>query len=108
MHFVKTVVLMGMFLGVSTTAAYAQADAVHGRELAQQWCTQCHNVAPGGPFKQYPPSFASMAIYRSEEQIHSRIVFPPLHTGMPQIGNILTPENVEDIVAYILSLEDKQ
>ena len=99
--------VIGMSLVISIASAYAEPDAANGRELAQEWCTRCHNVLPGGPFKLHPPSFASIAVYRSEEQIQGRILFPPLHTGMPQIGYMLTPENVEDLVAYILSLESK-
>ncbi len=31
--------------------------------------------------------------------------FPALHYGMPQISYILTPTNMDDLVAYIVSLE---
>ena len=68
---------------------------------------RCHNVEPGGPFKLHPPSFASIAVFRSDDQIFGRIMFPPLHSSMPQIGYFLTPDNVEHLVAYIRSLEKK-
>jgi mono/diheme cytochrome c family protein len=63
---------------------------------------------PSGVFKQYPPSFAAIAAYRSEEQIHARIVFPTMHSGMPEVAlYLLKPEQVANIVSYIMSLENK-
>ena len=87
------------------TGAFAQGDKIEGEKIASQWCTRCHNIEPGGPFKLHPPSFASIAVYRSADQIHGRIMFPPFHSNMPQVGFILTPDNVDDIIAYIISLE---
>ena len=85
--------------------ARAQVDPRHGAELALDFCARCHNVEPNGPFKLFPPSFAAIAVYRSEDHIRAQIIFPPLHTNMPNLGHILTPSNVEDLVAYIRSLE---
>ena len=83
-------------------------DAVAaGQALAQEHCATCHDIAPGGAFKQYPPSFASIAKYRSEEQIYARIVFPPLHASMPSVAlYALNHSQVDALVAYILSLEE--
>lgn len=87
------------------TYVLADGDVKEGARIAREACAKCHNVETGGPFKQHPPSFASIAVFRSEEQIYGRIVFPPLHSSMPQIGYTLTPENVNHVVAYIISLE---
>ncbi len=87
------------------TGAHAQGDKTEGEKIAREWCTRCHNVEAGGPFKLHPPSFASIAVYRSADQIHGRIMFPPFHSNMPQVGYILTPDNVDDLIAYIISLE---
>ena len=35
------------------------------------------------------------------------MLFPPLHSNMPQLGYMLVPENVDDVLAYIMSLEKK-
>ncbi|MHA1548996.1 MAG: c-type cytochrome [Alphaproteobacteria bacterium] len=86
-------------------AASADGDADKGRELAEQWCTRCHNIEQGGPFKLHPPSFAAIAIYRIAEQIWGRIVFPPLHSSMRGIEQFMDPESLDDLVAYIVSLE---
>lgn len=95
----------GILTMVVVSPAIAQSDADLGAEIARESCVRCHNVEPDGPFKEQPPSFAAIAVYRSDEQIYGRIVFPPLHAAMPQLGYLLTPDNVEHLVAYIRSLE---
>jgi len=95
----------GILMTIWISAAFAEGDAAMGEEIARESCVRCHNVEPGGAFKEHPPSFAAIAVYRSDEQIYGRIVFPPLHAAMPQIGYLLTPDNVEHLVAYIRSLE---
>jgi mono/diheme cytochrome c family protein len=88
------------------SSAFAAGDPVTGEKLAKQHCAQCHDVGPGGAFKTYPPSFASIAKYRSEDQIHARIVFPAMHSAMPQVAFYLLPaDQIRNIVAYIVSLD---
>ncbi len=107
MRFVRSSLCIGLFLSVVASPAHAEGDPAFGATLAQEYCTRCHNVEPGGPLKMHPPSFASIAVFRSDDQIFGRIMFPPLHSSMPQIGYFLTPDNVEHLVAYIRSLEKK-
>ncbi|SMX49242.1 c-type cytochrome [Maliponia aquimaris] len=85
-------------------AAQAQ-DVAEGRALAEEFCARCHDIEDGGAMKTYPPSFDSIALFRSEEQIRARIIFPDLHTSMPQWGTFLDMGQVADVTAYILSLE---
>jgi mono/diheme cytochrome c family protein len=90
------------------TPARAAGDSSSGEKLAKEHCARCHDIAPGGAFKRYPPSFASIASFRSEEQIYARIVFPALHSGMPEVAfYLLQPQQIADLVAYIVSLEKK-
>ena len=98
----------GILMTIFSSAAFAEGDVAKGAEIAREQCVRCHNVEPDGPFKEHPPSFAAIAVYRSDEQIYGRIVFPPLHAAMPQLGYMLTPDNVEHLVAYIRSLEAHQ
>ena len=102
-----TLALASSLTVLTFTSSYAEGDAAEGEKLAREWCTRCHNVEAGGPFKQYPPSFAAIAVYMSPEQIYGQIAFPTLHYGMPQIGYILTPTNMDDLVAYIVTLESQ-
>lgn len=90
--------------GFAATIAHAQ-DAEEGRQIAEDFCTRCHNIEPGGPAKLYPPSFASIASFRAADDIRWKVIAPPLHTGMPQLGDFLAPPSLDDVVAYIVSLE---
>ena len=85
--------------------AQAEGDQDNGAELAAEWCERCHDIQPDGAFKQHPPSFTAIAIYRSEDQIYGRIAISPIHSIMPQMGYVLTTDNINDLVAYIVSLE---
>ena len=97
------ILVFGVSLAATSVTAGGSAD--EGRRLAEEWCSQCHDISADGPFKLYPPSFAAVAVYRSPDQISSRISFPRRHYGMPRIGLILDIEAVDDLVAYITSLE---
>jgi mono/diheme cytochrome c family protein len=81
------------------------ADAAAGRKLAEQWCARCHNIEKGAPFKLRPPSFASIAVYRLPDDIRSMIIAP--HLAMPDIQWTLQANDVDNLVAYITSLETK-
>ena len=83
----------------------AGADAVEGLALAEEYCVRCHDVTPGGAAKTYPPSFASIAWFRDDDQIRARILFPILHGSMPLWSNWLTTDEVDSLVAYIVTLE---
>ncbi len=98
--------LCGLMLTLSAFPALADGDAAKGQAIARDSCARCHNVEADGPFKQHPPSFAAIAVYRSDEQVFGRIMFPPLHSAMPQLAYTLSPDNVEHLVAYIRSLEN--
>ena len=92
-----SIALAGLILALTATCALAEGDAEAGEKFAREWCTRCHNIESDGPFKEHPPSFASIAVYRSVDQIHGRIVFPPLHSNMPQLGYMLMPDNVDAV-----------
>jgi mono/diheme cytochrome c family protein len=98
-----TAVAMSMALA---TQVLAEGSPKEGAELAKKWCTRCHDVAPNGAFKMQPPSFAAIAVYRCKDQIYGRIAFPNIHSGMPRMAFMLTPEGIENLVAYIVSLEN--
>lgn len=100
---VGTTILFAMIAG----GALAEGDVAAGGMLADKYCVRCHDITVDGAFKTYPPSFASIAVFRDADQIKSRILFPQLHTPMPQMGFLLDPQNIDDLTAYIVSLENK-
>jgi hypothetical protein len=54
------------------SAASAAGDPDAGEKLVKEHCVRCHDISPSGAFKTYPPSFASIAVYWSDEQIYAR------------------------------------
>lgn len=86
-------------------AAQSTADPAAGQALAAENCSRCHDINPGGAFKTMPPSFASIAAFRSPDEIPTRILWPAMHSRMPQMNTWLTPQEVADLTAYIVSLD---
>ena len=97
--------VLPVLAAVLASPAAAAGDAVSGLNTAQENCARCHNVERGGPFKLRPPSFQSIAIYRGADDIWARIIAPSPHSGMPEVQWMLIPKQVEDLVAYIVSLD---
>lgn len=90
----------------SATSSVAQDDGIEmGRMIADEYCSRCHNIEPDGPFKLETPSFAAIAKYRSAEQVRQRII-RPIHERMPRYIDYMIGGNIDDMVAYIMSLED--
>ena len=85
--------------------AQDQGNLSLGKQLAEANCSQCHNIVAGGAFKLYPPSFAAIAAYMHPEMIPIKIMHPDHTNIMPQFHTYLHPSNLDDLVAYILSLE---
>jgi mono/diheme cytochrome c family protein len=87
--------------------AKAQESGVEmGMVIADEYCSRCHNIERGGPFKLEPPSFAAIAKYRTAEQVRQRIV-RPIHEKMPRYVDYMIGGNIPDMVAYIMSLESE-
>lgn len=102
----RVVTALLLLAAVGSTPASAQGDVAKGAALAAEHCALCHDVTPEGAAKQFPPSFASIAGFRSTEQIYARIVFPAMHSGMPELAfYLLGKDEIEAIMAYIASLE---
>ena len=81
------------------------ADVARGAALAEERCAQCHDISPDGVAKEHPPSFASIAGYRPAPQIEARIWEPDVHSAMPSMTYVLSREEMDDLMAFILSLE---
>ncbi len=103
----KVLLLSGLLtsLLLAGAAQAAEGDAAKGRLLAQEKCARCHNIEKGAAFKLQPPSFQAIAIYRTRQDIWGRIISPSPHSGMPDMMWALTPDQVQDAVAYITSLD---
>jgi mono/diheme cytochrome c family protein len=94
--------LLAGLIVLAPAAAFAQ-DQSEGRRLAEQWCANCHRIAPAGPgpATDAVPSFAAIAARpgRTPEVVATFLRTP--HAGMPDHG--LTLRQSRDIAAYLLA-----
>ena len=114
-----TVTGVAVFIGWAPLGASAQtrqADVEAGRHLALFACTGCHVVMPDQPFKPlyegapHPPDFKDIANRRNVSAAalqHQLETLPavPQNSRMP--NQVLSSQEVRNVVAFILSLRDK-
>jgi len=85
--------------------ALAQAPLVEeGARLAQQWCANCHAIAPGQqpPTGDAAPSLPAVARLASTTEMSLRVFLQTPHARMPD--HRLSRAETDAVVAYILSL----
>jgi mono/diheme cytochrome c family protein len=91
-----------LLLPIWAAPVFAQ-DAAEGRRLAEQWCANCHRIAPDGPgpVSDAVPSFMAIAARpgRTADTISTFLRTP--HASMPDHG--LTLRQSQDLAAYVLS-----
>lgn len=95
--------LTGLVIG---TAANAQSVEL-GRQAAQRLCAQCHAfegpVPPAGSLM--PPPLSTVANMPSTTELSLRAFLYTPHLKMPNL--ILTPGEVADVIAFILSMRER-
>ena len=96
--------LAGVAIGlVALPAQVAAGNLDAGAEIAMRWCSSCHLVTVDGEGSDAAPPFAMLAQDPdlSDGSMRAWIMDP--HQGMPRLD--LTDMQIEDVVAYIRSLE---
>jgi mono/diheme cytochrome c family protein len=94
-------VLAGAFF---SARAQESGDALAGRGVARESCATCHGVLKGeqhSPSGAAPP-FQAIAVVPGMTAMALRSALLSPHHTMPNI--ILSPRDLADVVAYILSL----
>jgi mono/diheme cytochrome c family protein len=104
----STALVAGIILVLATGAeAQEMGDAKKGATLAQTVCAECHTVDLG----QTPspntraPSFVTVAKTRGMTPLALRVWLQSPHPTMPNL--LLSDEQKDDVIAYLLSLKDK-
>lgn len=93
-------------------SASAQEDTMvvtAGRDLALKWCAECHVVdkSQEKAASDAVPSFYAVADHPSTTETGLKaFLMSPHKKQMPNI--MLTREQIDDVVAYILSLRSKE
>ncbi|MCU0889470.1 MAG: cytochrome c [Rubritepida sp.] len=98
---------LAALLAALPSLAAAQAIppmAGEGGRIAQQWCANCHAVAPGmtPPTGDAVASFPAIAALRSTTEMSLRVFLQTPHANMPNFQ--LSRAETDALVAYILSL----
>jgi mono/diheme cytochrome c family protein len=99
--------LSGLILLSVPSTALAAGDPVNGLQLARQWCASCHLVSPSdsASASDSAPPFAEISKDPTETPERLRGWLNQAHPTMPDL--MLTSEQNDDLVAYLMSLKDK-
>ena len=96
-------------LAILSTGAAAEellGDPTAGRRLAEDVCSACHIIAPGDdPTSDVDaPAFPDLANSPRVTALSLRVFLQTPHERMPDFR--LTRDETDDVIAYILSLEE--
>lgn len=103
----KPLTLTALFC-TAATAAMAAEDMIgspaEGQHFARELCAACHYVEADGPVHDpMPPrAFTAIAADPKTTEASLRVFLQSPHIDMPDF--ILTRQQTDDVVAYILSL----
>jgi cytochrome c len=85
----------------------AKADAARGRALAEQGCSQCHGIRPAeSSVNPKAPAFVAIATQPSATEYSLRTFLRVTHKTMPNF--VIKPDDIDDIVDYIVSLKPQK
>jgi len=104
----RTVVLAAAAMTATAFSAKAQdGDAAAGHAFAREACRACHMVDPGARAPRrinIGPAFRDIADTPGMTATAIRVFLTSSHPKMPNL--ILTPAEIADVIAYILSLHN--
>ena len=96
---------IALLAGMQTAPARAEGDPKRGLAYASRHCTECHTIERDGWTSPEPaaPSFSAVAQTPGITWIALTAWLQTSHKDMPNL--IIPPEDREDVIAYILSLQ---
>ena len=100
------VTFLALSVVVSPVRAQGVGDPQGGLELAQQVCSECHAIRRGqvrSPNSR-SPTFLELATAPGMTAAALLVALTTPHAGMPMF--LLTAEQRENVIAYILSLKE--
>jgi len=94
-------VALSMLLSALTDAS---ADPATGERLADKWCSECHGIRADRLSPNLAaPTFPELAAEPSITEYSLRALLRSPHETMPHIT--FTPDQMDDIVGYVMSLK---
>ena len=106
--FVRPIFASLTIAGVAATMndpAHAAGNAQRGKQIAETWCAQCHDVGPGAERfdNSLPATFQEVADTPGMGELALKVFFQTPHRQMPDFT--LTNDVRDDLIAYITSLK---
>lgn len=99
---------LALALASVKTSSAQTADPSVGRHLAETVCSTCHQISATasnpGP-KSGAPSFVDISKMPAMSELAIKVFLRTPHPTMPNF--ILSPEEIDSVTAYILSLARK-
>lgn len=89
-------------LPAQASAQVLPGNVAAGQKLAQEQCSDCHAVDQPTQASQKAPSLTAIANMRSTTSMSLHVFLQTPHYKMPNYR--LTSQEIDDVVAYILSL----
>ncbi len=81
-------------------------DTSEGHRLAEAWCQTCHAIdTKAAGTVNAAPDFAAIANQPSTTELSLKVFLRSNHNSMPNL--ILSPDQADDLVTYILSLRGR-
>jgi mono/diheme cytochrome c family protein len=91
-----------LLAALPVSPAVAQ-DVEAGRQIAQRWCSACHEIGTAPVKNDVSPSFWSIARMSSTTAMSLHAFLSTPHHRMPDYS--LSRQEIADLSAYILSLK---
>ncbi len=95
--------LNAILLGAALISTAAAQDVDAGHQIAQRWCSACHEVGTAPVRNDVSPSFWSIAQMPSTTKLSLNAFLSTPHHRMPDYS--LTRQEIADISGYIVSLK---
>lgn len=108
MQFLRIAAALALLAGIESAAAQEQGDPKRGLSYAEKACTECHGVLADDEISPNldAPTFHAVANTPGMTQTALSVWFQSPHPSMPNL--IVPPEDLANVVAYILSLKEKK
>jgi mono/diheme cytochrome c family protein len=92
---------------VPVAAQDLPGDPAAGQRIAEGWCAECHETEAGFYEEGLggAPAFQTVADLPAATEMALRAFLQSPHANMPSVQP--TPEQTDDIIAYILSLKGR-
>lgn len=103
------VMVAAALTAIALTANAQDGDVAAGRTFAHEACNSCHVVEPTNRSPRIlviGPDFQDIANTKGMTATALRVFLTTSHPKMPNL--ILAPEQITDVIAYILSLRERR